>query len=124
MTIARPSCFQIPQDKIQQCVNSGALSSLMITTCGIAALVTKKVTGHIDGNIGPCINIAPYIGARVFLHLIPETDSRAIYFGAVIGMGVTHLIGPTPIGYATGSLVGGLAGSAIAAARVRVLRQE
>jgi hypothetical protein len=45
MTVAGPSFFQIPQNKGQQCVNSGALSSLMISTVGITALVTEKTMG-------------------------------------------------------------------------------
>jgi hypothetical protein len=94
----------------------------MITTTGISVLATQNAMGHIGPNIRLCIAAAPFLGSEFLQRLIPETDRIAIYVGAFFGMGVTHIIGPTPIGYATGSLVGGLTGSAIAAARVLVLR--
>jgi hypothetical protein len=87
-------------------------------------LTSRDALGRRDPNIENCILAMPFIGARVFQHLIPETNGLAIYFGAAIGMGATILIGSTPIGYATGGLAGGIAASTIAAATVRVLRQE
>ena len=124
MTVTAASLLQIPQDKLQQCINSGAISSLMITTAAIGQLAVKNIIGHVNVQSRICIVLVPFIGRSIFLHYIPETDPVAINLAATIGMGCANLIGQTPLGFATGSLIGGLAGVAIAASSVRALHQE
>jgi hypothetical protein len=121
MTVG-PAYFQIPKNKIERCINSGLCASNMIMTHEVVLCTSK----YIFNDITPYATVAslylPFMGARYFQRIFPDSDDTAIYLGAALGMSTAILLGLGQEGYALGILVGGLTASGLAAAKVRVLR--
>ncbi len=122
MTIATTSFFQTHQDKLKQCLDTGSLSSLMISTAGIGFIAAQNIAGHVNPNVGVCLSVAPFIATALFQHYMPQTDHVSMQLGAIAGMGLTLLMEQTPISFAAGSCLAGITAATIAAGRVRVLR--